>query len=358
MLLCKSHSEAAVFYQFLKAFHPKFEVYFDLQPHHSFLDINMEIIEGAQWNGDRFHGVVIACTPNLRNIPFDIIFLDNVVKSTHVLIAILTPLQRLVTQRKESNGILIDFQNDFNAVMRLLPPNFPVHLHDKPENIIAPISTVNTESFEMGLHKLSDALSQYQFEDARKTFLYLQSAFPTDAKQLSEELEFLFNPLMSLEKQKRCWEQHRIELEWKSSLWNLFSKHSKTALKIVKEAELDQQEILTEAVDEEDALIFSAEGTSQEKGELLENAALELFRRLFELDKTESADILERLRKQRAGLQNGFDITFTYRDGFGVSTTCAIECKNYPNGLIRLQDVAAKLVSLQHLGGSLDSDFT
>lgn len=84
----------------------------------------------------------------------------------------------------------------------------------------------------------------------------------------------------------------------------------------------------------------------------MEKATLELFRRLFELDKAESADILEKLRRQRAGRQNGFDITFTYRDRFGSS--CMVECKNYQNNLIRLQDVTPKLVSLQHMGKKVD----
>lgn len=61
---------------------------------------------------------------------------------------------------------------------------------------------------------------------------------------------------MSLEKQERNWERHRIELEWKSGLWNLFSKHSKTSLKIVKEGEGDEQEDLTEAVREENTRIY------------------------------------------------------------------------------------------------------
>lgn len=356
LLLCNSHSDAVEFYKALKSCgsNTKMEIYFNLHPRNSFLSHDMEIPENAQWNGQRFQGVVIACNPDIRNVPFDLMFLDNAVNSTRVLLTILSSLQRRGTQGKESTGILIDFRNDPNTIMRLLPPNLPVHIHHQSTDTSAPTSVVNTESLEMGLQRLSDELSHYQFGAARETFFYLKRTFPTDTKPLSEELEFLFDPLMSLEKQERNWERHRIELEWKSGLWNLFSKHSKTSLKIVKEGEGDEQEDLTEAVREEDTPVTFSEETSQTKGELLEKATLELFRRLFELDKAESADILEKLRRQRAGRQNGFDITFTYRDRFGVATTCMVECKNYQNNLIRLQDVTPKLVSLQHMGKKVD----
>jgi len=356
LLLCNSHSTAIGFYDSLMAYesNTKFEIYFDLHPKNSFMRQNIEIPESLQWNGQRFHGIVIACTPTLRNVPFDLIFLDNAVKSTHILLRILSLLFKRESQRKESKGILIDFINDPNTIMQLLPPSPLVHINYRTADASDPVPMADTESFETGLQKLSDALSQYQFEAARETFLHLQNTFPTDAKQLVQELEFLFNPLMHLEKQKRYWELHRIEMEWKSSLWNLFSKHSKTALKIIQEGELDEQEILTESDHEEVPSIPLAEETSQAKGKSLEEAALELFRRLFDLDKTESADVLEKLRRQRAGTQNGFDVTFTYRDRFGVATTCMVECKNYPNSLIRLQDVASKLASLQHLGKHVD----
>ena len=61
----------------------------------------MEIPENAQWNGQRFQGVVIACNPDIRNVPFDLMFLDNAVNSTRVLLTILSSLQR--REHKEKN---------------------------------------------------------------------------------------------------------------------------------------------------------------------------------------------------------------------------------------------------------------
>lgn len=77
------------------------EIYFNLHPRNSFLSHDMEIPENAQWNGQRFQGVVIACNPDIRNVPFDLMFLDNAVNSTRVLLTILSSLQR--REHKEKN---------------------------------------------------------------------------------------------------------------------------------------------------------------------------------------------------------------------------------------------------------------
>lgn len=350
LLLCNNPNDVFGFYKSLEKYAVRIKVSEELQKS---LKSSRMAPESVQWNGERFHGVVIACNSNLGSVPFDLLFLDDAVKSTHLLLRILSSLEWRVIKRKGANGILVDFRNNPDAIMRLLPSNYPVHVSDNP-GVPDSVSAVSIDYLKKGLQQLSDELFHYQFGAARKTFLSLRETFPEDTKQLSQELEFLFEPFMDSENQERYWEQHRTELEWKSGLWSLFSKYSKTALQIVKEGEAEEQKILTEAVGEEALSAPSSERTSQTRGELLEKATLDLFRKLFELDEAESADILKKLRRQRPGTQNGFDVTFTYLDRFGVSTTCMVECKNYQNRLIRLQDVAPKLASLQYTGKRVD----
>ena len=69
-----------------------------------------------------------------------------------------------------------------------------------------------------------------------------------------------------------------------------------------------------------------------------------MIRGLFDLSGEET---LEQLRVQGSGLQFGFDVTFTYEDPAHVKTTVVLECKNYQNRTIQLNDVAGKLASLK-----------
>lgn len=361
--VCNGHDDAAGFYRALKDCDPdvKYEVYVHLRSGEGFSSGagRGEFPENVRWRGRRFRGVVIACEPDWGRLPVDLVFLDRAVKSAHMLLTILSPLERRGTRDEESKGILVDFRNDSNAILRLLPQNFPVHIYTKSADAFSPVSVENARLFETGLRKLGGELSRRQFGTARETFLYLKNSFPAEARRLAEELEFLFDPHMGLQRQRAHWERHRLELEWKIGLWSLLSRHSRTVPgtegeEMSDEGMTDEREDLTEAVRGRDEPPASLEGASQARGESLEKAVLELFRRLFERDGAESEVVLERIRIQRSGTQNGFDVTFTCQDRFGVAVTCMVECKNYRNDLIRLDDVSPKLTALRDIGRRVD----
>lgn len=350
LLLCNYPIDAAEFYWALKAFasEGKFEVYLhsSLSRNSSPYDQSM-IPENSQWNGKRFHGIVIACRLDGENLPFDLLFLDQIVKSADRLLPVLTPLQRRGTQNETSKGILVDFCNDPDSINRLLTPDIPVYIQEKAAAPSTGDSLTEQEILEAGLQKLSKELFQYEFSAARETFLHLQETFPETTGQLAEELKFLFQPRMSQEKQMRYWKQHRRELEWKSSLWNLFSIHSKNVIETGTEEADEEPESMTEPMQEEEVSAVSSEENPQARGAALEEAVLELFRRIFDLDQDQSQLVLRELRRQTSGTQRGFDIKLTCQDSLGAMAVCMIECKNYQNGIIRLRDVAPKLAALQ-----------
>lgn len=76
-------------------------------------------------------------------------------------------------------------------------------------------------------------------------------------------------------------------------------------------------------------------------GELLERAALELFRELFSLSPDEEHQLVGALRRQRSGTQFGHDLSVTWQVK-GRPVRCHVECKHY-RGPIRPRDVLEKL---------------
>lgn len=77
----------------------------------------MEIPENlTQWNGQRFQGVVIACNPDIKNVPFDLMF-GQCGEFYACLADDFIFITKAGNTRKESTGILIDFRNDPNTIM-------------------------------------------------------------------------------------------------------------------------------------------------------------------------------------------------------------------------------------------------
>ena len=79
-----------------------------------------------------------------------------------------------------------------------------------------------------------------------------------------------------------------------------------------------------------------------EKGKLLETDILQLLKIFFLIDDDTSDYILKTLRRQQGGMQNGFDIDFTYRNHAGESVRCVMECKNKQTP-INAEDILDKL---------------
>lgn len=86
-----------------------------------------------------------------------------------------------------------------------------------------------------------------------------------------------------------------------------------------------------------------------EKGKLLETDILKLLKAFFLIDDDTGDYILKTLRKQQGGMQNGFDIDFTYRNHAGESVRCVMECKNKKRqSLRRISSINLKIADNGH----------
>lgn len=356
LLLCQNYEEVYQYYRTLHMYlaHTGRELLFELKVQ-NLSGTGRMLPEEARWNGRPLHGIVIGCNFELGSVPADVIFLDRQIKSEVPFLKVLAPLLRRRWTSDEAKGVLVDFLNDPHRMRDLLPLDFPIRFGFEPM-VLPEAWQRSREELDAGLKRLSRELREERFASARETLWKLHESFPSEAGQLEEELAFVMDLSVSLEKQKQIWKQHETEIKWKTRLWCLLSKNSKAALQLgSRECGEEEEQGAAEENGREETLVPESSGESpQERGQQLEEAVLELIRRLFELDEAESGEILEKLRRQRAGTQFGFDLTFTYRDRFGTKTACMIECKNYRNTPIRLQDVAPKLASVQHMGREID----
>ena len=82
----------------------------------------------------------------------------------------------------------------------------------------------------------------------------------------------------------------------------------------------------------------------QEKGEILEESILEIFREFFSITNEHEEMILTKARRQQRGAQYGHDISLEYEIEGKKRSKCFIEVKNFRTK-IRVKDIADKLIS-------------
>lgn len=351
LLLCENHDAAFQFYDSLQEM--GIEVRLNLYQRYDWPETEREISPDIRWDQSRFGGVVIANYPPDPQIGrFDLIFLDKQIKSGRIAQMVWFALAA-GDVGDAAAGTLIDFRNGLDAVEKLLPESFPLHICQSDADLSKDIAAI-TESLRTDLQALSRELMQNHFAAAQEVLAGLEERFPAEGNRLSEELAFLFDPAIMAERQEHFWEQHRTELEWKTRLWCLLSKESQVVWKLRKEEQTEQEEDGIQEQSDEPVFPAPAAQNPQESGHMLERSVAELIRRLYGIDEAESLEVLENLHVQGSGIQFGFDVAFTYQDRFGVSTTCRVECKNYHNTRLRVEDIAPKLASLQHLGKKID----
>lgn len=224
-------------------------------------------------------------------------------------------------------------------------------------------SNSETNKIELSINTARELIVEHNYLQARALLENIVK-LPEYKKQIKEEFDFLYNfEAPSEEDRKRFLEKEDL-VGYQTNLWYVLSDKSKFSLNkeisIINKLKKDEEikHVLTEDLSHDDNLkeitnkIF--DGNSQEKGEVLENAVIDLFRELFIIDKDEEM-VRQELRKQRAGLQFGFDVGFECTLKENKNVKCHIECKNLSEkDPIKLSHIAEKLLQTQSSYPNID----
>lgn len=153
-------------------------------------------------------------------------------------------------------------------------------------------------------------------------------------------------------------QSEQAKLHWQTSVWSVLSEHNAFELtpleenvpEVVKTTETQTEDVEQNAPVESDS-------TAEQRGEILEQAVLRLFKVFFRLgdDDCKLELKLKKLRQQYRGTQFGFDIAVEFDCVLEWNQTirCHVECKNL-SGKIALKDIADKLISQSQFDPDID----
>lgn len=302
----------------------------------------------SRWDGTRFPGMLIVCTAIIYNLSVDTVYLAKQTDRFTTLSA----LSALAMFQK--NGRLVDFHDHWRLLKEeeraLLMEEPPSSISARDNGLLSPLR-----------QQLADALSEHEYHKIEAILTQISAVSPEEGARISNQLAFLFPANMPPAPREEYWAQHHDLLAWKSDLWCILSQDSACIWKETNNLDTAVPEQNNPTENPEQSLALTQrpqpvpaahiDETPQQRGARLEQAVYQLIRKLFELsDEIE----LKVLRRQRSGIQYGFDISFTYQDSFGVETTCVIECKDYQKRLIKTDDVSAKLSAAQDTRKPID----
>lgn len=333
LLVCSSVAEAAAFCECL---FPRLGPD-RLRVHFASSQTVLPFPEAERWDGRPFQGLVIICAAYPTGQSFDTVYLSKKVKQFELLQCLSLLLRK--EERQSGPGLLVDFQNSWEKIRGLLPEGLPLSQ-----------SSPTRTSALFYRDRLDSALAGGQYLKADILLREMGRDLPEEGARLREQLAFLFPPELSPPQREQYWHQHRTLLSWQCGLWRMLSRDSSCLWE--PPAPPEENSPPTPVEDEEETpRPVSAAGSSYDRGLQLELAARELIQGLFAL--SGSYDILGQIRRQASGTQFGFDVIFTYQDHAGISTTCAVECKNYQS-TIGDEAIIAKLSELQSTGREID----
>ena len=215
---------------------------------------------------------------------------------------------------------------------------------------------------------LRASLFKSDYRDARPLFMqFIEEADRVTAHQLKEELGYLFDPDQSDREDFLHIRNFDRSVKRRHWLWRILCEPNRFTPISGLEESIDPLDVEPMIHEPERAMTPSipidenrSKETSQEKGEALEDAVLELFEHFFSFDPEEESrlrhDLVE-LRKQSKGHQFGYDLNLkfncTLRDNQKV--TCKIECKNYKKEKkIMLDHIAGKITMAEETNPNFD----
>lgn len=234
----------------------------------------------------------------------------------------------------------IEMQSLIGKAARLYPGKTCVNLYDFVNNriydelkIASSIEEdVSLENNKRLLHTLCTCLAREDFTNAQSIFTELNEPL---YQKLKKELSFLEKSTDTF------WLTNMDATKMYGYLWNYFSTNSvfEPDIEVIDQVSKEQlQPELRQEMNDAKAQILNP----YEKGKLLETDILKLLKIFFLIDDDTSDYILKSLRRQQGGMQNGFDIDFTYRNHASESVRCVMECKNKQTS-ITAEDILDKL---------------
>ncbi len=199
-----------------------------------------------------------------------------------------------------------------------------------------------------------DLLVGHAYQQAQTELLRALELDPARTNRVNEEFAFVFDALKKSTEGAVSAPFESAKLRWQTSVWSILSERNKFDLRSLSESPspLEQIQHQTDVT----GVALPSDVNSEQRGELLEQAVLRLFKQFFRLgDKDDGTFHLKKLRQQRRGTQFGFDIAVEFDCVLEWNGTirCHVECKNYAD-TIALKDIADKLISQSHFDAEID----
>lgn len=202
-----------------------------------------------------------------------------------------------------------------------------------------------------------ELLTLYKYEQTRSSLAKAAHLDPGRSERLKEEFGFILNEIINHREDIPIAESQTPSLRWQTNIWKILSdrNHLELPLRAAQPTEAVEENVSPPKEVDPIALVQSA-STPEQRGELLEQAVLRLFKEFFSVgDNDEQLQKLKTLRQQKRGMQFGFDIAVEFDCVLDWNRTirCHVECKNIP-GRIALKDIADKLISKSQFDPEID----
>lgn len=182
--------------------------------------------------------------------------------------------------------------------------------------------------------KARSLIANQEYSKAKPILKQVMKLMPERNQLLQNEFGFLYDFTTSTEKDEKRWDENKELIKWWTDLWYVLSERNNFSLGSAKKTqdisypEEKEVEENSSFIDRPVEIIDPSPHASQEKGEILEKAVLELFHQFFIIAEEDEDTILQKLRKQNKGLQFGHDISFECAVKENKNIKCHIECKN------------------------------
>ena len=205
-----------------------------------------------------------------------------------------------------------------------------------------------------------NALSQGDYSEGRRCLVEAIKADPGRKRRLITEVGFMLDLAGTPEEDQSLRQQRPVQVEWRRRVWLALSRRCEFELPKPREAGVVAETSTPEAepppVEElprPSAVPGPPAMASEEIGEDLERATLELLARLFLLGEDAEQHILRQLRQQDRGFQFGYDVGLTWGVKGNRSSRCLVECKVI-RGAVKIDNISSKILQAERYSPDID----